>query len=142
MLQRGVLFFAICLALILRFAFGMPLAVALFITFVGWPLVGTLVTIDDDFPGGWSNPDGTRPSPFRTSTFWRQIVVGLALTAAGSAIDEGWLTPSAGRAWLLSSSLTFVFAALLLTRRRRQFAIAAVALACAFVVMLWVKGIR
>jgi hypothetical protein len=25
---------------------------------IGWPLLGTLITLDDDLPGGWSNPNG------------------------------------------------------------------------------------
>lgn len=26
----------------------------------GWAFVGHLITIDDDFPGGWSNPEGSK----------------------------------------------------------------------------------
>lgn len=28
-----------------------------------WPLIGFVVTVDDDLPGGWSNPDGDQPFP-------------------------------------------------------------------------------
>lgn len=37
-----------------------------------WAAIGHVVTIDDDAPGGWSNPDGsTQP--------WRRSLAGLAL---------------------------------------------------------------
>ena len=28
------------------------------------PLLGSIITIDDDLPGGWSNPDGDEPFPW------------------------------------------------------------------------------
>ena len=31
--------------------------------FSTWPIIGMIVTIDDDLPGGWSNPDGDLPFP-------------------------------------------------------------------------------
>jgi hypothetical protein len=34
------------------------------VAFAGWLFFGHLVTIDDDFPGGWSNPDGVHPVPW------------------------------------------------------------------------------
>lgn len=30
----------------------------------GWAFIGHLVTVDDDLPGGWSNPDGKVPAPW------------------------------------------------------------------------------
>lgn len=33
----------------------------------GWGFIGHLVSLDDDIPGGWSNPDGD-------VTLWRQSV--------------------------------------------------------------------
>jgi hypothetical protein len=46
-------------SLFVHFWFHVPLGFSLMIFFVGWPIGGTLVTIDDDLKGGWSNPDGT-----------------------------------------------------------------------------------
>lgn len=34
------------------------------IGFASWIFVWHVVTIDEDFPGGWSNPDGSLPIPF------------------------------------------------------------------------------
>ena len=49
-------------SIVVHFSFGLSLGLSFLIFFVGWPLVGTLVTIDDDLPGGWSNPDGSEPA--------------------------------------------------------------------------------
>lgn len=35
------------------------------IGFAAWTAVGHLITADDDLPGGWSNPDGTLPFPWK-----------------------------------------------------------------------------
>ena len=35
------------------------------LTIIGcWPLAGSIITFDDDLPGGWSNPDGDEPFPW------------------------------------------------------------------------------
>ena len=41
----------------------------------GWAAVGHLVTLDDDAPGGWSNPDQSR-------SFWRTSLSQLAIKAS------------------------------------------------------------
>jgi hypothetical protein len=56
--------------LAVHYAGGLSWGFSALISFVGWPLVGTLVTADDDLPGAWSNPDGTIPPP------WREGLVG------------------------------------------------------------------
>jgi hypothetical protein len=63
-------------AIAVRLWFDLSLGVSLLIFFVGWPLVGTLVTLDDDLKGGWSNPDGTARPPWLETPFWGQIVIG------------------------------------------------------------------
>ena len=78
--------------LILHFAAGLGLGISAFAAFVGWPLIGTLVTADDDLPGGWSNPDGTVKPPWRTSLFWGQLAGGLGVSAFAAALDVGVLT--------------------------------------------------
>jgi hypothetical protein len=77
-------------SLIVRFWFGLSLGLSLLIFFVGWPLGGTLVTGDDDLPGGWSNPDGTEQPVWLEAPFWGRISAGVALAAAGAALDDGW----------------------------------------------------
>ena len=37
--------------------------------FAALVFLGHVVTIDDDIPGGWSNPDGTEPFP------WSELLV-------------------------------------------------------------------
>src|ERR1700758_1170845 len=78
------------------------LGFAFLMFFVGWPVLGTLVTIDDDLAGGWSNPDGSVRPPWLQSPFWGQIIGGLALSSAGAAIDAGWNTQSSVFFWLFA----------------------------------------
>ena len=73
--------------LILHFTVGSVWAVSALIGFVGLPLMGTLVTADDDLPGGWSNPDGTNIPPWRMAPFWGQIAMGVAVSAFVAAIE-------------------------------------------------------
>ena len=102
---------------VVHLGFGLPLGLSLLIFFVGWPLVGTLVTLDDDLKGGWSNRDGSVRPPWLQPPFWGQVSAGVALSAAGFAIDAGWRTAAGGRCWLVSAA-TACIAAALFTRRR------------------------
>ena len=45
---------------------GWPTGYVGLAVFVGWPVFGTIVTIDDDLPGGWSNPDGNATPEWKT----------------------------------------------------------------------------
>jgi hypothetical protein len=107
---------AIVGALTVHLWLNLPLGPSLLIFFVGWPLVGTIVTIDDDFKGGWSNPDGTVRPPWLRSPYWGQIVFGVAVSALGFAIDSGWRSP-AGAQYILLAIAGGFFAAALVTRR-------------------------
>jgi hypothetical protein len=62
-------------AIALRVGLGLNLGVSTLVLFVGWPLVGTLVILDDDFRGGWSNPDGTVTPVWKTLPFWADILL-------------------------------------------------------------------
>ncbi len=93
--------------------FNIPLGIAFLILFVAWPLGGTLVTIDDDFRGGWSNPDGSKRAPWLQSPFWGQLIGGCGLSAAGFAIDAGWHSLASLRLWLLAVGAGFLSAALI-----------------------------
>ncbi len=42
------------------------------LVFSGWAAMGHLLTLDDDAPGEWSNPEGSKP-------FWRNSVFELIL---------------------------------------------------------------
>ena len=115
-LRRVLLAVALIGALLIHVVWDVSLGIALLIFFVGWPIVGTMVTIDDDLPGGWSNPNGTSRPPWLGAPFWGQIVVGVAISVVGFAIDAGWRSPPGLRLWSLAIGVGSVGAALI-TRR-------------------------
>ena len=88
-IRRSLLFLAIGIALAATLSFftKVPFAPASLIILVGWPLVGTLITADDDLPGGWSNPDGTIRPPWKYARFWADIVFRLGVVFAAVAIS-------------------------------------------------------
>jgi len=45
--------------------------------FACWAFLGHLVTADDDFRGGWSNPDGSRRFPWGGLLIKAVIFIGL-----------------------------------------------------------------
>jgi hypothetical protein len=60
-------------------ALSLTLGVPYIYTLIGlaaWPVLGQIVTADDDLPGGWSNPDGTTPYS------WRPFLVSVAVLAS------------------------------------------------------------
>src|SRR5688572_13613971 len=69
-------------------------------------LLGTLITADDDAPGGWSNPDGTVRSPWRRSEFWADMTFRGALASSAFAIGAGWTTREAVVFWFLCLAAT------------------------------------
>lgn len=90
-------------ALALHTFLGIGLGLSFLIFFVGWPLIGTFITIDDDLKGGWSNPDGTVPPPWSQAPFWGQVIAGLALSSFGGAIDVGWNKQNSIWFWILGA---------------------------------------
>jgi hypothetical protein len=103
-------------ALVLHFHAGLSLGISLLIMFVGWPIGGTLITLDDDLPGGWSNPTGSERPPWLRAPFWGQITGGLAISSLGFALDGGMKSIDAARFVLLAIAFGFVSGGLL-TRR-------------------------
>ena len=65
------------------------------------PVLGILTTIDDDLPGGFSNPEGKAPSPgpWRRWENWADLAIRAALCGVGFAIDAGWRTPASILPW-------------------------------------------
>src|SRR5882757_8248209 len=80
--------FSLMLTAVLCGVFHFPIGPTALAIFVGWPLIGTLITVDDDLPGGWSNPDGTVPPPWKHARFWADIVFRSAFAFGGFAITE------------------------------------------------------
>jgi hypothetical protein len=91
----------LALTLALHIFFRFPLGLTALIILIGWPLVGMFITADDDLPGGWSNPDGTVPPPWKNAGFWALVLFRLALALALCAMGEGWKTAGAVLFWLL-----------------------------------------
>ena len=52
------------------------------IGFSGLVFIGHLVTVDDDFPGGWSNPYGSRAFPWKELLIKAGVLIFLCLLAA------------------------------------------------------------
>ena len=104
--------------LILHFACGLAWGLSAFAAFVGWPLLGTLITADDDLPGGWSNPDGTERPPWRTATCWGQLSTGCAVSAFISGLDAGVRT-GAGLKFATGGIVAGIIAVTLLRRQPR-----------------------
>ena len=104
--------------LVVHFAIGLGWGLSAFASFVGWPFVGTLVTADDDLPGGFSNPDGTIPPPWRTAAAWGQLTVGFAISAFVAALDAG-LPTSEGYGFAIAGAAASVLAFALLRRSQR-----------------------
>jgi hypothetical protein len=70
--------------LIIAVSFSVLFAVPYFCTAIGiavWVFVGHLITIDDDFSGGWSNPDGIHPFPWHELGMKALILISLVLIA-------------------------------------------------------------
>ena len=100
--------FCLVLTVLLHIFFQFPIGLTAFIVLVGLPLVGTIITADDDLTGGWSNPDGTVPPPWKSAFFWADVIFRLAFAFALCAIGEGWRTSSAVLFWLLCA-IAFLF---------------------------------
>jgi hypothetical protein len=62
-------------AVLSRVFFDVPAWVVLAVLVIGWPLVGTIITIDDDMPGGFSNPDGKAVPEWRTLWWWSNLLL-------------------------------------------------------------------
>jgi hypothetical protein len=56
-------------------ATGWPLGIIALGLFIGWPLLGTLITLDDDMPGGWSNPGGKATPEWKTLAWHVEILL-------------------------------------------------------------------
>lgn len=72
MLQLG---FVVAVLSVLVFVFDMSYIGAVTILFA-WAAFGHLVTLDDDAPGEWSNPDGD-------AAVWRRSLLLLAVKSVG-----------------------------------------------------------
>jgi hypothetical protein len=105
---------AIALGIGVHLIFHVALGWSMFAFLVGWPVFGLIVTIDDDLPGGWSNPDGKTSPPWTYREFWGDFLLRAALSGFGFAMDAlpGWQSAALWSA----SSLAGVAAAVAIIR--------------------------
>jgi hypothetical protein len=93
------------IGLVLRFTSGgSPVGWSMVATLVALPLVGLLITIDDDLPGGWSNPDGKVRASWLYWENWAEVASRGAISGVGFAIDVGWYTAQALPLWIMGAS--------------------------------------
>ncbi|WP_290646796.1 hypothetical protein, partial [Aquabacterium sp.] len=111
--QLPYLAFMVALTLGLYLFLHLPLGFTALAVFVGWPLAGTLITADDDLPGGWGNSDGSVPPPWKTAWFWGQITLRLSFALSAFAIEAGVWSSQAWVFWLLCVASGFTSFALL-----------------------------
>ena len=79
----------VAVAVLVRVAVDVPTGATLLVLLIAWPLVGTLVTADDDLPGGWSNPDGKATPEWRMSWWWADLIlIRGSLVLSAFAIEE------------------------------------------------------
>jgi hypothetical protein len=92
--------FAMALAVGVHLAFHVPLGWSMVGFLVAWPVAGTVITIDDSLPGGWSNPDGKAPQMWSYGQFWGQLTLRAALSLIGFAVDNGSTNPQSIPYWV------------------------------------------
>jgi hypothetical protein len=98
-------FIGLGLGLLLKFTGGgSPVGWSMVAMLVGLPLIGLLITIDDDLPGGWSNPDGKVRAPWLYWENWAEVTSRGAISGIGFAIDAGWFTAQALTFWLVGAA--------------------------------------
>src|SRR3954469_8082685 len=93
--------FSLVMTVLLCVFLHFPIGFTALAVFVGLPVAGLLITLDDDLPGGWSNPRGNVPAPWKHAEFWADIMFRGGFALAAFAIGEGWTTWNALRFWLL-----------------------------------------
>lgn len=77
---------------VLHFAVGVRWGISAFAILVGWPLIGTLVTLDDDLRGGWSNPDGAERLEWLMPQYWGRLSAGVAISSVITATNPNLRT--------------------------------------------------
>ena len=74
---------ATLVATVAHFGYGWSFGWVVFLIVFGLPLFGFLITLDDDLPGGWCNPDGKVFPPWTFREFWGEILLRAALSGVG-----------------------------------------------------------
>ena len=92
----------LAVGLVLKYSAGGELVgYTMLLSLVALPLLGFFITIDDDLPGGFSNPDGKAHGPWREWKNWADLAARGACSGVGFAIDAGWNTSMAVLPWAI-----------------------------------------
>lgn len=84
--QCGVILAVVCTtAIVLSLVWSVPYLYTT-IGFVVWAFAGHQITIDDDFPGSWSNPNGDIPFPWAELAIKARVLFGLLWLAFSTSI--------------------------------------------------------
>jgi len=75
-------------AVLARVFFNLPAWAVLAVLVIGWPLLGTLITIDDDMPDGFSNPDGMAIPEWRMLWWWSDLLLVRGALVLGVFVVE------------------------------------------------------
>jgi len=102
----------------LHWLLGVQIGFSALIAFLAWPIVGTIITADDDLPGGFGNPSGKAIPPWRTASYWGQLFGGCALVCIAFLAQLGFSGPWA--LYFIPAAILSAFAcgALLLRARK------------------------
>jgi hypothetical protein len=85
--QLPYIAFSVALIGALHLFVAFPLGYTALAVLVAWPLIGTLITIDDDLPGGFSNPDGSVKPPWLRPENWGDLAFRASIAALAFALE-------------------------------------------------------
>jgi len=100
---------------VLHWLVGIAIGYSALIAFIGWPVVGTIVTADDDLPGGFSNPDGTATPDWETPEYWGRLFGGGSVVCLAFVAQLGFAAPRL--TYFLSGAFLCAILSFLLLRR-------------------------
>jgi hypothetical protein len=87
------LFYPIASAVVtaaLHWLLGIQIGFSALIAFLGWPILGAVVTADDDLPGGFNNPHGKATPAWETAAFWGSLFGGCAVVCLAFLVQVGF----------------------------------------------------
>ena len=102
----------------LHFLASIPWGWSALTVFVGWPLIGTLITLDDELPGGFFYDPHVKPT-WQQPSFWAQILLGLGIASTVSVLEVG-VASSLAVPLGLSALIAFLVSRALFLRARSQ----------------------
>ena len=103
---------------VLHWLVGVSIGFSALIAFIGWPIVGTIVTLDDDLPGSFFNPNGTATPDWLTAEFWGKLFGGGAVVSLAFLAQFGLSAP--WPTYLVPAAVLLALISFLLLHRARR----------------------